>query len=330
MQFDAHLRSPDVEKTAKRAGRAESLNFDGAWVTEVDHSPVVLSTEMVNGTDSIDIGTAIAVAFPRSPMVTAYTAWDLQSLSDGRFMLGLGTQVKGHIERRFSETWDAPGPRLRDYVKAVQHLWDAWATESEVDYHGEYYTIDLCPPEFTPERITNPHIPIYVAGVNSFNIQLAGHLCDGLHLHPVHSPAYIREKVLPFLEQGADHGSRNRSDVTIAASVFAITGETKEEIELAREEVRREIGFYGSTRTYKTIFEVHGWEKVSDELHALSKAGRWDEMSELVTDEMLEAFAVEGHWDELRSLIEKRYEHVDRVSVYRAFDGGDYWHKLMR
>lgn len=328
MQFDAHLQSPDVTETATLAGRSESLNFDGVWVTEVDHSPVVLSAEMANGTSSVDIGTAITVAFPRSPMVTAYTAWDLQKLSGGRFVLGLGTQVKGHIERRFSETWESPGPRFRDYVKAVRHIWDAWATGNEVDYQGEYYTIELCPPEFTPDPIEEPRIPIYVAGVNSFNIQLAGHLCDGLHLHPVHSPEYVREKVLPSLNRGANHGNRDANDVTIAASVFAITGETKEEIKRAREEVRRKIGFYGSTRTYKTIFEVHGWEDVCDDLHALSKAGRWDEMGELVTDEMLEVFAVEGYWGELRDRIEDRYDHVDRVSVYQAFDGDDHWGEL--
>lgn len=325
MQIDANLMSPDVTDTADLARQAEDLGFDGAWVTEISHSPWTLQTRMASATDEIDIGTAIAVAFPRSPMVTAYTAWDLQSFSNGRFVLGLGTQVKGHIERRFSETWESPGPRLREYVQVLRHLWQAWAEDEQVDFHGEFYEIDLCPPDWTPDPIDDPDVPIYVAGVNEFNLKLAGHLCDGLHVHPIHSPAYIEEQVLPALETGANHGDRDPNEVTIAASTFAVAGDTEAERADAREEVRNQIAFYGSTRTYRTIFDVHGWGDICDDLHDLSVNDRWDEMGNLVTDEMVETFSVEGPWDELVDRIEDRYDHVDRLSLYTPFRGENHW-----
>lgn len=326
--IDAHLRSPPIEDAAEFAQSAERMGFEGAWTTEVTHSPFTLSMRMAETTDDIDIGTAIAVAFPRSPMVTAYTAWDLQSFTGGRFILGLGTQVKGHIERRFSETWDAPGPRLRDYVRALRAIWESWQNEIEVDYHGEFYDIDLCPPDWRPEPIANPDVPIYVAGVNPFNIKLAGHLCNGLHIHPVHSPKYIEQAVVPNIERGARRGERDPDDVTLAASTFAIVGDDDAERERVRRSVKQQIGFYGSTRTYRRIFDVHGWGDVCDELHELSVTDRWDEMADVITGEMLEAFAIEGTWDDLLDQIEDRYSHVDRVSIYNPFRGEAAWSKL--
>ena len=333
MQIDAVLVTPntplDVTSAGEFARQAETVGFDGVWVTEVTHSPWTLLTEAARPTTEIDVGSAIAVAFPRSPMVTSYTAWDLQRLADGRFVLGLGTQVKGHIERRFSGTWDRPGPRLREYVRVLRHLWDAWASGGEVDFQGEFYTIDLCPPDWRPEPIDEPQVPIYVAGVNDFNVQLAGHLCDGLHVHPLHSPAYLDEVVLPALARGAARGDRTADDVTVAASTFAVAGDTPDERDAAREAVREQIAFYGSTRTYRRIFEVHGWGDVCDALHDLSVSGGWDRMPDLVTDEMVDAFSVSGAWDELRERLAARYEHVDRVALYTPFRGEDHWERFV-
>lgn len=330
MKVDAYLPSPDITEAAGLAADAEETGFDGLWVTEVDHSPYTLLTQAADATSEIDVGSAIAVAFPRSPMVTAYTAWDIQRLSGGRLKLGLGAQVKGHMERRFSVDfeWERPGPRLREYVEVLRHLWDVWERGEEVDYDGEFYEIDLCPDQFTPDPIDLPAPELYVAGVNPFNLKLAGHLCDGLHVHPIHSPEYLEEVVVPNVESGADIGDRDPEEVTLSAQVFAIAGEGDER-EAARESVRQQIGFYGSTRTYRTIFEVHGWGDVCETLHELSTSDRWDELGEHVTDEMVGAFSVEADWPDLRDAVEDRYDRLDRVSLYTPFDGGRRWRHLV-
>lgn len=198
-----------------------------------------------------------------------------------------------------------------------------------MDYHGDFYEIDLCPPDWRPDESPTSPVPIYVAGVNGFNIKLAGHLCDGLHVHPLSSPAYIEQTVLPALETGLRIGDRDRDDVTLSALVFAITGSTSAEMDEVRESVRRQIAFYGSTRTYRAIFETHGWEDVCDELHELSVSDEWEQMPHFVTDEMLETFAVEAPWDELRAAVEDRYSNIDRVALYTPFEGDDRWAELV-
>lgn len=330
MRIDAYLPSPDITEVDSLAAEAEGMGFDGIWVTEVNHSPYTQLALAAQATSNIDVGSAIAVAFPRSPMVTAYTAWDLQQLSGGRLILGLGAQVKGHMERRFSVDfeWERPGPRLREYVRLLRHLWETWESDGEVHFEGDFYEITLCPDEFTPNPLTVATPEIYVAGVNPFNLKLAGHLCDGLHVHPVHSPEYIAEVVVPNVEAGAKIGGRDLEDVTLSAQVFAITGEGEERAR-AREYVRQQIGFYGSTRTYRTIFDVHGWGDVCDTLHHLSTEGRWDELSEHITDEMVTAFSIEATWSNLREAIDDRYEYIDRVSLYSPFDGGNRWRYLV-
>jgi probable F420-dependent oxidoreductase len=328
MQIDAFLHSPSMADAGPLAAEAEAMGFDGVWVTETTHSPYTALSLAAEATDDIDVGSAIAVAFPRSPMVTAYTAWDLQAMSGGRMSLGLGAQVKGHMQRRFSVDfeWDQPGPRLREYVECITHLWDAWASDDEVDYRGEFYEITLCPENFRPPQIDAARPEIGVAGVNPFNVKLAGHQCDVLHVHPMHSPAYLDEVVAPNVAEGAAIGERDPDGVDLSAQVFAITGEDRE---AARERVRQRIGFYGSTRTYRTIFDVHGWGDVSDTLHDLAGEGRWDELGDHVTDEMVETFSVEADWPDLRDVLESRYDHLDRVSLYTAFDGGDRWRALV-
>lgn len=330
MQIDAYLPEPDITDVGRLAEAAESMGFDGLWVTETTHSPYTLMTLAAAATSHIDVGSAIAVAFPRSPMVTAYTAWDLQQLSGGRLVLGLGTQVKGHMQRRFSVDfeWERPGPRFREYVEVLRHLWDAWGSDGDVHYEGEFYEVTLCPERWTPSALEGPVPELYAAGVNPFNLKLAGHLCDGLHVHPIHSPEYVEEVVVPNVRAGAVIGDRPFEDVTLSAQTFAVTGRN-EQRESAREAVREQIAFYGSTRTYRTIFDVHGWGSVCDTLHDLSTDGRWEEMSEHVTDEMVAAFSVEGDWPDLRDRLEERYGYVDRVSLYTPFDGGQRWQRLV-
>lgn len=330
MLVDAYFPTADIADVGSLSSTAEETGFDGLWVTEQTHSPYTMLTLAADATSTLDVGSAIAVAFPRSPMVTAYTAWDIQRLSEGRLKLGLGAQVKGHMERRFSVDfeWSRPGPRLREYVEVLRHLWDAWNTGAEVNYEGEFYQITHCPDQWRPAPLDVPVPELYVAGVNPYNLKLAGHLCDGLHVHPLHSPAYVEEVVVPNVETGADIAGRDAADVTLSAQVFAVTG-SDEERATAREFVREQIGFYGSTRTYRTIFEVHGWGEVSDTLHDLAGAGRWDELPDHVTDEMVETFSVEADWSDLRDVLEARYTHVDRISLYTPYDGGDRWRHLV-
>lgn len=329
MQIDANLFSPDVGEAGDLALEAETLGFDGGWVGELTHSPFTLMTQVADATDSMDVGTAIALAFPRSPMVTAYTAWDLQRLAGGRFVLGLGTQVKGHIKRRFGMEWSAPGPWLREYIEVLREIWDAWEEGRQPNYEGEYYSITLCPPDFVPDPPADPRIPIYIAAVNEYNVRLAGEICDGLHVHTFHTPEYVNNEVMPYVHAGADSAGRNPEDITIATSVMAITGDTEDERAAARESAREDIAFYASTRTYRKVMEVHGWGETCDRLHELSVNDEWERMPDLVSDEMLDAFTVEGAWDELRDIIEHRYVHVDRVAVYTPFRGEDYWEHLV-
>jgi probable F420-dependent oxidoreductase len=249
--------------------------------------------------------------------VVAHAAWDLQAASGGRFVLGLGTQVKGHIERRFSVPWTAPGPRLRDYVLALRALWECWQTGRPIDFRSPHYSITLMTPFFAPGPIEHPKIPIYVAAVNPYNLRLAGELCEGVHVHPLHSLRYLREFALPHVEAGLARTGRSRADITLASAVFMITGRTAAEQAQLREMVRTQIAFYASTRTYEPVLAAHGWQDLMPRLHRKSVEGDWAGMAALVTDEMLAAFAVEAPLDGLAAALRERYAGVlDRVVPY--------------
>lgn len=296
------------------AARAEELGFDGAWTPEMDNDAFLPHPVIADRTDGIQQGTRIALAFTRSPMALAYTAWDLAQCSDGRFTLGIGTQVKGHNERRFSVDWESPGPRLREVVESLRHIFDVFQGEVELDYQGEHYSFSLMTDTFDPGPIDHPEIPIYIAGVNEYNIRLAGELCDGLAMHPFNTPEYTDAVIAPTVAEGADREDRSLEDVALSASPFVVTGETAEERERSRAEVRQRIAFYGSTRTYHDVLEHHGWRSVGEELHDLSKDGEWEEMAGLVTDEMVAMFAIEAPPEELLAQAEDVYGGVaDRV-----------------
>jgi len=298
------------------AARAEELGFDGVWTSEMDNDSFLPHPVIANRTDDIQQGTRIALAFTRSPMALAYAAWDLAAHSDGRFVLGLGTQVKGHNERRFSVDWDAPGPRLREVVESLRHIFSVFQGDSDLDYDGDHYSFSLMTETFHPDPIDHPEIPIYIAGVNEYNLRLAGELCDGLAMHPFNTPAYTDDVIAPLVAEGADRGDRSLDDVALSASPFVVTGETPEQRERSREQVRRRIAFYGSTRTYHDVLDHHGWKSVGEELHELSQDQAWDEMAALVTDEMVSTFAIEAEPDEIRAETEAVYGGIaDRVSL---------------
>ncbi len=317
MKLDVNIAIDSLRDVPALARDAEALGFDGLWASETRHDPFLPLAVAAQHTQRASLGTAIAVAFPRSPTVVAHTAWDLQAASDGRLVLGLGTQVKGHNERRFSVAWSAPGPRLREYILALRAIWDCWQTGGPIDFRGEHYAVTLMTPFFAPRPIAHPRIPIYIAAVNAYNLRLAGELCEGVHLHPFHSVRYLREFALPKIEEGLARSGRSRSDIALATSVFMVTGRTGAEVAAAREQARAQIAFYASTRTYEPVLAAHGWQDLTPRLHRKSVAGDWTGMARLVTDEMLGAFVVEAPLDGLADALRSRYGGIlDRLAPY--------------
>lgn len=334
MKLDRLLTARSLDEAITMARHAETLGFDGVWSMENKHDPFLSLAVAATSTDRLQLGTAIALAFPRSPMSLAYTAWDLQRASAGRFVLGLGTQVKGHNQRRYGVQWESPGPKLREIVLALRAIWDCWQHGTKLDFQGEFYRHTLMTPAFSPGRIDHPHIPIYIAGVNPYICRLAGELCDGFHAHPFHSPTFLRERVLPQIEEGARKAGRSRNDVVVASSAFVIMGDSRAEIDTMRETVRRQIAFYASTRTYKPVLDVHGWGDVCLQLNAKAAKGEWQAMADDVTDEMLDAYAVTGAPAEIPALLRARYDGLlDRVAFYHQDRPGmndARWQRIVR
>jgi probable F420-dependent oxidoreductase len=335
MKLDAGLavegkHLPGIDEVAKAA---EDLSFAGLWTSETKHDSFLPLAVAATGTERLSLGNSVAIAFSRSPMVTAQLAWDLQDLSDGRFILGLGTQVKAHITRRFSMPWDKPAARLRDYVLALRAIWGSFQNEGSLKYEGKFYQHTLMTPFFNPGPIDHPEIPIYIAGVNTRLARLAGELCDGFHVHPFHTPEYVRQVVEPAVKEGAEAEGRAPSDVELATSVFVITGDSGEAIDQQREKMRAQAAFYASTPTYRTVLDVHGWGEVGERLGGLAREKKWDEMPKQITDEMLHAFAVEAAPDEVGPALVERYEGlIDRVALYVPFVPGEkdeFWRRIV-
>ena len=306
------------------ARAAEDLGFAGLWTSETKHDAFLPLVIAANGTRRMQLGTSVAIAFSRSPMETAQTAWDLQDLSGGRFILGLGTQVKAHVTRRFSMPWGRPAARLREYIHALHAIWESFQTEGPLNFEGEFYRHTLMSPFFNPGPIEQPEIPVFIAGVNTRLARLAGELCDGFHVHPFHSPEYVRQTVKPAISEGASQAGRAPDRVELATSVFVVAAEKEQEASKQRESVRSQLSFYASTPTYSTVLETHGWQEVGERLGVLAREKRWPEMPELINDEMLHAFAVEAAPDEVGSALEERYEGlIDRVALYLPFVSGE-------
>ncbi len=321
MKFDAGLHDYDLKAVAGRARQLEAAGCDCLWSSETQHDPFLPLAVAATATSKLQLGTSIAVAFPRSPMVLAYTAWDLQKASAGRFILGLGSQVKAHNQRRFSVKFESPGPKLREVVLALRAIWDCWQNGTPLKFHGQFYTFDLMTPFFNPGPIAHPKIPVYLAGVNSYMCRVAGEVCDGLHVHPFHSPKYLREYVHPAVEEGLRLSGRSRREFAFASAAFVIAGDSEAERARNREAVRQQIAFYASTRTYEPVLATHGWEAVGRSLHELSMRGDWKSMAALITDEMLDVFAVSGDWETIGTKLRERYSSLlDRVALYTPYE----------
>ena len=317
MKFDASLLVHDLEQMPALARFADSAGFDGIWTFETAHEaflPLVLAAEH---SSRLTLGTSIAVAFPRSPTILAQIAWDLARYSKGRFILGLGTQVKGHNERRFGIKWEKPVEKMREVILAVRAIWECWQNQTRLNFQGEFFKLTLMTPFFSPEPHHYYQIPIFVAGVNQRMCQLAGELCEGFHAHPLHSARYLKERVLPNIESGLAKSGRNRKSIEVSSSVFVIPTNDPAQLVKYESEIRGQISFYASTPPYRPVFNLEGWGDVADELKALASRGKWGEMPALITDEMLDRFALRGSWADLPEKVLKKYDGLlDRVSYY--------------
>jgi len=321
VRIDYYLPPIHLQPVAHHVRRARTLGYDGFFTAETSHDPFLPLGVAAAIAPSLELGTGIAVAFARSPMVVAHTAWDLAAASGGKFILGLGTQVRAHITRRFSTAWAAPGPRLREYVRALRTIWSAWQEGGPLLFEGDHYRFSLMTPFFDPGPIEHPAIPVFIAAVGPHLARMAGEICDGLHVHPLHTVRYLDKVTLPALEEGASAGGRDPTDVAVAAAVFVATGRTQEQIATARDNVRKQIAFYASTPTYRSILDLHGWE-IGPRLSALARRGEWDAMAALIDDQILDEVAVTGPSDTVGGLLRDRYgNRVQRIAFYGAGPG---------
>ena len=311
------------------ASAVEAIGFDGVWTSETQHDPFLPLALLAEYTERISLGTAVAIAFARNPATVAYTAWDLANLSKGRFILGLGTQVKPHIVRRFGMSWpDSPVGYLREFIAAVRALWHCWQTGDKLNFRGEYFKLTLMTPFFNPGRIEYPDIPIYLAGVNPGMCRLAGETAQGFHAHPLHSVPYLEQVVLPAIAEGAKRGERDAQEIDLTVSTFVVTDQNEEFL------ARNQIAFYASTPTYRPVFQLHGWDALAEELSQMARRGEWSEMTSKIGDDVLESFAVVGEPEELGVALRRRYDGLaKRVIPYTPYLPGtndDFWRSLIQ
>ncbi len=314
----------DLTGIAAGVERQEAAGYDGVFASETNQDPFLTLLLAAEHSQRIEIGTNIAVAFARNPMTLAQSAHDLQRFSDGRFILGLGSQIKPHITKRFSMEWGQPAARMREMIQALRAIWATWNDGADLRFEGEFYRHTLMTPFFTPPP--SPHGPpqVMLAAVGPLMTRVAGEVADGLLAHGFTTAEYLRDVTLPALEEGATAGGRTVGDLSIALPAFIVTGTDDEEKEKAAEAVRRQIAFYGSTPAYKGVLEHHGWDDVQPELNRLSKEKRWVEMGDVITDEILDAFAVVAEPDDVAArLLERFGGTVDRLSFYAPYGGSD-------
>ncbi len=316
MKIDVPLMATDLESVPEEAQQAERLGYDGTFTFEGQHDPFFPLVLAAHHTRRLELATAIAVAFPRSPMHLANIGHDLQVFSKGRFILGLGSQVRAHIERRFSAVWDRPLARMRELVQAVRAIWRCWNEGERLDFRGRFYQHTLMAPFFNPGPSPYGPPPIYLAGVGRGMTRVAGEVADGLFVHPLHSTDFLRNVTVPVVTDALERRGVARSSFTIAAQVLVVTGYDEEELNQADVATRLQLAFYCSTPAYRVVLDQHGWGDLQEELRALSKQGRWVEMGALIDDTMMEAFTVRCQPDELPRRLAERYAGlVDRLQL---------------
>lgn len=311
----------DPSRAADAAREAEALGYDGIWSVEASHDPFLPLVQAAGCTEKIQLGTGIAVAFARNPMNLAVMANDLQAISKGRFILGMGSQIKAHITKRYSMPWSHPAPRMRELILAIRAIWAAWAQpEERLRFRGEFYTHTLMTPVFDPGPNPYGNPPILLAGVGEHMTEVAGEVADGLLAHAFTTSRYLREVTLPALERGATRVGRSRQDLEISYPGFLVTGRSGAERDRARKAVTEQIAFYGSTPAYRNVLALHGWNDLQPRLNTLSKRGDWEGMGRLIDDEVLDAFAIVAPLEEIPGRVATRFGGlVDRFTFYAPY-----------
>jgi probable F420-dependent oxidoreductase len=317
MKLDAFITSLAIENAGAYARTLETHGHHGLWVTETQVDPMLPLAVAATTTQLLRLGTGISVALARSPMVTAMDAWAIQKASRGRLDLGLGTQVRAHVERRFSMPFDRPVARIKEYVAALRHIWGAFQHEHRLSFKGDFYRFDLLSPFFDPGPIEHPRIAIYLAAVNEGMYRAAGEVADGVEAHPFSTPSYLREVALPAIAKGLARGRRENAALAVACPVFTLV-DASPTVVADEAYVRQQLAFYASTPTYRAVLDHHGWGAIGEELSTLARAGRFDDLSAFVTEPMLEAFVTRAPtYAELGRRLRERYSGVlDRVGLY--------------
>jgi probable F420-dependent oxidoreductase len=339
MKLDAALPPVSLKDLPALAKAAEEMGFAALWTQETQHDPFLPCALIAEHTTRLQFGTAIAVSFARSPATLAYTAWDLAAQSDGRFILGLGTQVKAHIERRFGMPWpESAVAKLREQIQAIRAFWDSWQNGTKLNFRGEYYKLTLMSPFFDPGKLPSPsgrgaggegegRIPIYIAGVNTGLATLAGEMCEGFHVHPFHTRRYLQDVILPSIERGAKKANGAKPMTIIAVTAFVTTNSAEQDF------ARQQVAFYASTPSYRPVMDIHGWGETARQLSAHAAHGEWTAMPALINDEMLREFCAVASEDDVPATLQKRYDGLaDRLASYNSFVPGerdDYWKRLI-
>ena len=322
MKIDTLMPAVAPPLATQKALEIEQQGYDCAWTFEAANDAFFPLAFAASATQTLEIGTNIAVAFARTPFAMAQTAWDLQRYSNGRLRLGLGTQVRAHVERRFSADFDHPAARVTDYIRCVRAIWDTFQHDAKPDYQGAFYRFKLMNPMFNPGPIDNPHIPIYLAGMNPRMCRAAGEVADGFHVHPMHSIKYLNEIVRPALDAGAKTRGKSVDDIELYAPVFVITGETPAETAAMEQIVRRQVSFYGSTPSYASLLTHHGFDELPKQLNTLMREQNFDEMARIIPDALLEEVAIICPPAALGEQLRTRYDGLlDRVSLYMTMTG---------
>lgn len=321
MRVVCHIPNDDLRKAESAAREAEAAGLGGLVALENAHGPFLPLALAALATARIQIGSGVAMAFPRSPTVMAHSAWDLHKASNGRFYLGLGAQVKGHNERRYGIAWTPPAPRMRDYVGAVRAVWRAWEKQEPLDYHSEHYTLTLMTPNFAPKPLGLPRIPIAIAAVGPAMQRVAGQVCDGIRLHPFSTRRYLAEASLANIAEGLRRGNRSRQSIEVVAGAFIATGPDEAAVMKMREYIRFRIAFYCSTRSYWHVLRLHGMEELGERLRPYPEQNRWNEMAALIPDDVVELFASVGTYDQIVGKIAARYGGLaDAISLFMPTD----------
>lgn len=324
----------NLHTAGAQAKEVEAAGYSGAWTAETSHDPFFPLLLAAEHTETLELGTSIAVAFARNPMTLANIGWDLQAFSGGRFILGLGSQIKPHITKRFSMEWSHPAPRMREMIMAIRAIWDTWENGAPLAFRGDFYTHTLMTPFFAPERadLAGFGVPrIFLAGVGELMTEVAGEVCDGFICHGFTTEKYLREVTVPALERGRAKAGKTLDGFEIVGPSFVVSGGNDEEMAAAATGTRQQIAFYGSTPAYRGVLDIHGWGGLQDELNTLSKSGKWVEMGNLIDDEILNTFAVVGEPERIAPELHRRYgDVIQRISFYAPYTTEpDRWSKVL-